>query len=141
MIEFAELCGILGQPAAAARLYAMALDASTPPAMDVRSDHRYRAACAAALAGCRRGDGANLSPAEQARWRERAREWLHEPKSPCGPASWITVHPRTAPWLLRSWRISGPIPTWPGCWTRSRRVSCRRPNARNAASFRARSTR
>ena len=48
VIEFAELCGILGQPVAAARLYAKAFDASPPPAQDVRSDHRYRAACAAA---------------------------------------------------------------------------------------------
>ena len=42
-----------------------------------RIDHRYRAACAAALAGCGRGgDDAGLSQAERARWRERAREWL-----------------------------------------------------------------
>ncbi|MGO9463665.1 MAG: protein kinase domain-containing protein [Isosphaeraceae bacterium] len=77
MVEFAELCGILGQPAAAARLYAKAFDASSPPAQDVRSDHRYRAACAAAQAGRARGaDGAGLSQEERARWRKRAREWL-----------------------------------------------------------------
>jgi tetratricopeptide (TPR) repeat protein len=76
-LEFAELCGILGQPVAAARLYAEALGASPPPALDLRTDHRYRAACAAALAGCGRGgDGVGLSPAERARWRERARAWL-----------------------------------------------------------------
>jgi serine/threonine-protein kinase len=76
-IEFAELCGIRGQPVAAARLYAEALGASPPSALGLRSDRRYRAACAAALAGCgRAGDGAGLSPAERARWRERAREWL-----------------------------------------------------------------
>ena len=76
MIEFAELCGILGQPAAAARLYAKAFDASPPPAPDVRSDQRYRAACAAAQAGRGRGDGVGLGQAERARWRQRAREWL-----------------------------------------------------------------
>ncbi len=77
MAEFAELCGILGQPAAAARLYATALDASPRPALDVRSDHRYRAACAAAQAGRVRGvDGAGLSQEEHALWRKRAREWL-----------------------------------------------------------------
>ena len=62
MFEFAELCGILGQPAAAARLYAEALDASPRLADDLHSDHRYRAACAAPLAGRGRGvNGAGLS--------------------------------------------------------------------------------
>ena len=76
-LEFAELCGILGQPVAAARLYAEALDASPRLAGDLHADHRYRAACAAALAGCGRGgDRAGLSDAERARWRQRAREWL-----------------------------------------------------------------
>ena len=51
--------------------------ASPQLAGDLHADHRYRAACAAALAGCgRAGDGANLSRAERARWRGRAREWL-----------------------------------------------------------------
>ncbi len=76
MVEFAELCAILGQPAAAARLYAKAFDASPPSAHDVRADHRYRAACAAAQAGSARGDGAGLSPEERSRWRKLAREWL-----------------------------------------------------------------
>ena len=76
-LEFAELCGILGQPVAAARLYAEALDASPQQAGNLHADHRYRAACAAALAGGRRGgDGAGLSDAERVRWRQRAREWL-----------------------------------------------------------------
>ena len=76
-LEFAELCGLLGQEVAAARLYAEALDASPRLAGDLHADHRYRAACAATLAGCGRGaDGAGLSEAEQARWRQRAREWL-----------------------------------------------------------------
>ena len=76
-LEFAELCGILGQPVAAARLYAEAFGASPRLAEDLHADHRYRAACAATLAGCGRGaDGAGLSEAERARWRKRAREWL-----------------------------------------------------------------
>ena len=76
-LEFAELCGIQGQLVAAARLYAEALAASPQPADDLHTEHRYRAACAAALVGCGRGgDGADLSQAERARWRERAREWL-----------------------------------------------------------------
>ena len=76
-LEFADLCGILGQPVAAARLYADVVAASPRPADNLRTDHRYRAACAAALAGCgRAGDGANLSRGEQVLWRGRARDWL-----------------------------------------------------------------
>jgi hypothetical protein len=37
---------------------------------------RYLGACAAALAGYGRGDWARLRPADRARWRQRAREWL-----------------------------------------------------------------
>jgi serine/threonine-protein kinase len=46
-------------------------------AADLKGGHRYNAACAAALAGCGRGeDGAKLSGAERTRWRKQAREWL-----------------------------------------------------------------
>ena len=45
-------------------------------AQDVRSDHRFRAACAAAQAGRGRGNGDGLSPEERSRWRKLAREWL-----------------------------------------------------------------
>ena len=76
-LEFAELCGLLGQEVAAARLYAEALGASPRLAGNLHTEHRYRAACAATLAGCGRGaDAAGLSEAERARWREQAREWL-----------------------------------------------------------------
>ena len=75
--EFAELCGILGQPAAAARLYAEGLDSLPRLADDLHTEHRYRAACAATLVGCGLGaSAAGLSEAERARWRQRAREWL-----------------------------------------------------------------
>jgi eukaryotic-like serine/threonine-protein kinase len=76
-LEFAELCGIRGQLVAAARLYAEALATSPQSAQDIRTEHRYRAACAAALVGCGRGGaGVDLSREERARWRGRAREWL-----------------------------------------------------------------
>jgi serine/threonine-protein kinase len=75
-LEFAELCGMLSQPAAAARLYAAAFDTGPQAGSDLGALDRYRAACAAALAGGGRGDGANLSPLEQQRWRQRARDWL-----------------------------------------------------------------
>lgn len=76
-LEFAELCGMQGRFAAAASLYADALAASPPPPGDTGSTHRYTAACAAALAGCGRGEGgATLGEADRARWRGQAREWL-----------------------------------------------------------------
>ena len=75
-LEFAELCGILGQPVAAARLYDKALAASPRLADDLHAEHRFRAACAAAQAGRGRGDGDGLRPEERARWRKLAREWL-----------------------------------------------------------------
>ena len=76
-LEFAELCGLQGQMVAAARLYAEALDASPRLAGDLHAEHRYRAACAATLAGSGRGaNAAGLSEAERAQWRQRAREWL-----------------------------------------------------------------
>jgi hypothetical protein len=41
------------------------------------SDHRYNAACAAALAGCGQGaDGADLTPARRAALRAKALGWL-----------------------------------------------------------------
>ncbi len=77
LLEFAELCDLQGQEVAAARLYAAALDASPRLAGDLHAEHRYRAACAATLAGYGRGaNAAGLSEAERVRWRRRAREWL-----------------------------------------------------------------
>jgi hypothetical protein len=76
VLEFAELCGIRGKFATVAQLYVDALETSPQLAADLRSTDRYRAACAAALAGCGRGDGADLEPAYRARWREQACEWL-----------------------------------------------------------------
>jgi serine/threonine-protein kinase len=44
---------------------------------DLNTQHRYNAACAAALAGCGQGkDAADLDDAERARWRRQALEWL-----------------------------------------------------------------
>jgi hypothetical protein len=76
-LEFAELCAMKGQYAAAAGLYADAFAAAPDLAKDLDAGHRYNAACAAALAGFGRGaDTAELSEAELARWRGQARTWL-----------------------------------------------------------------
>jgi serine/threonine-protein kinase len=76
-IDAGELCFVRNHYAAAARLYAVALAAEPGLTEDMRAGRRFNAACAAALAGCGRGDdAADLSESERARQRQQAREWL-----------------------------------------------------------------
>jgi tetratricopeptide (TPR) repeat protein/serine/threonine protein kinase len=77
-LELADFCRQLKQcPAAAVRFYTDAFTAEPKLADDLRAAHRYRAAQAAALAGCGQGkDAAGLSAAERARLRRQALEWL-----------------------------------------------------------------
>ena len=131
--EFAELCGILGQPAAAARLYAEGLDASPRLADDLHAEHRYRAACAATLVGC--GPGATL-PGRAKRSGPGGASGHGSgfgPRSPSGATCWTAVRRQIACWSPRNWRICGPILNWTGCWTAKRWTGCRRPSTRNAA--------
>jgi serine/threonine-protein kinase len=63
--------------AAAARLYADAFAAEPKRAEDLQQANRYNAACAAALAGCGKGeDAAKLGTDERARLRRQALAWL-----------------------------------------------------------------
>jgi tetratricopeptide (TPR) repeat protein len=63
--------------AATARFYAAAFNAQPALAANPPAGHRYNAGCAAALAGCGKGnDAANLTTEEQARLRQQALEWL-----------------------------------------------------------------
>jgi tetratricopeptide (TPR) repeat protein/predicted Ser/Thr protein kinase len=78
-IGFAELCNVAFQKryAAAARFYAEAFAAEPKLAEQLDDGHRYNAACAAALAGCGRGeDAAGLDEKERARLRRQALDWL-----------------------------------------------------------------
>ena len=62
---------------ASARLWAEAFQSEPKLAEDRRSQHRYNAACAAALAGCGAGrDDPPLDDAARARWRKQAIDWL-----------------------------------------------------------------
>jgi serine/threonine-protein kinase len=64
---------------ALAQLYVDAFAADPSLAGKLSSDHRYNAACAAALAAAGKGtDSANLRDAERAQWRERARQRLQD---------------------------------------------------------------
>jgi eukaryotic-like serine/threonine-protein kinase len=63
--------------AASARFYAEAFDHDAKLADDMRSAHRYNAACAAALAGCGQGnDAGKLDDKDRVRLRQQALTWL-----------------------------------------------------------------
>jgi serine/threonine-protein kinase len=63
--------------AAAARFYTAAFRDDPKLAENVKTQHRYNAACAAALAGCGRGeDAAKLDGKERSAWRKQAHTWL-----------------------------------------------------------------
>jgi serine/threonine-protein kinase len=70
-------CRFKNRTCAAAQLYAEAFAADETLADDPRFSHRCKAARAAALAGCGRGeDVAGVGEPERARWRQQARQWL-----------------------------------------------------------------
>jgi Flp pilus assembly protein TadD len=76
-LGFALLCYEKKLHAASARLWAEAFQAQPTLAEDMRLQHRYNAACAAALAGCGQGkDDPPLDDATKARWRRQAIDWL-----------------------------------------------------------------
>jgi hypothetical protein len=76
-LDAAEVCYVKQHFATAARLYAEVFEATPKVSEDLRAGHRFNAACAAALAGCGRGDdAAGLRDDERARFREHARNWL-----------------------------------------------------------------
>jgi serine/threonine-protein kinase len=76
-LTFADICTLKHLYAAAARLFAEALEADPTLGDDRQAQHRYNAACAAALAGCGRGKD-QPTPDEPARaaLRARALDWL-----------------------------------------------------------------
>jgi serine/threonine-protein kinase len=77
-LALAQLCQQLKKRyAAAARFFACAFTANPKLADDLRRQHRYNAACAAALAAAGQGEDATpLDDKERARWRRQALAWL-----------------------------------------------------------------
>jgi serine/threonine-protein kinase len=78
-LEFARLCFLRKDYAAAARFSRAAFAAEPKLAEAVAEATRYDAACAAALAGCGQGkDGTKLDERERADWRRQAIDWLRQ---------------------------------------------------------------
>ncbi len=76
-LAYARLCALKQRYTTAARLWQEAFAAEPELARQLAASHRHRAACAAALAGCGRGDeAARLDGPGRARWRRQALEWL-----------------------------------------------------------------
>jgi serine/threonine-protein kinase len=77
MVGFAQFCHRKNLHGASAWLWAAAFRAEPKLAEDMKVQHRYNAACAAALAGCGQGkDDQPLDEAAKARWRKQAIDWL-----------------------------------------------------------------
>jgi serine/threonine-protein kinase len=76
-LTFLGACQFMNRTGAVARLYADAFAAAPSLAEDLVAGHRYKAARAAAQAGCGCGeDATSLGEAQRKRWRDQAREWL-----------------------------------------------------------------
>jgi serine/threonine-protein kinase len=78
------VCQFTNRTCAAARLYADAFVTDPHLAENLRAGHRFKAARAAALAGCRLGlDGAKLGTDQRSFWRRQARDWLEADLAAC----------------------------------------------------------
>jgi serine/threonine-protein kinase len=80
-LDFATLCqqSFQSRYAASARFYTEAFAHDTKLADDMQKQHRYNAACTAALASCGQGaDAAKLDETERACLRRQALDWLRD---------------------------------------------------------------
>jgi serine/threonine-protein kinase len=76
-LQFAQRAYELARHAAAARLWQEALEADPRLGDDRQAQHRYNAACAAALAGCGQGkDDSPPSDHQKTKLRQQALDWL-----------------------------------------------------------------
>ena len=77
MLGFAQLCYEKKLQGASARFWSEAFQAQPKLIDDMQAQHRYNAACAAALAGCGQGkDDPPLDDAARTRWHKQAIHWL-----------------------------------------------------------------
>jgi tetratricopeptide (TPR) repeat protein len=104
-IELAELCVLKRLYRVAVRLYEEAFAADARLADDLRDTNRYNAACAAALAGCGRGEEAEkLDDRDRAHLRCQALSWLRADLT-----VWGRVLARSAG---RSPQVAGALRNW-----------------------------
>ena len=76
-LVFARFCYDKKLLAASARLWSEAFQSEPKLVDDMQVQHRYNAACAAALAGCGQGkDEPPLDDTAKTRWRKQAMDWL-----------------------------------------------------------------
>jgi tetratricopeptide (TPR) repeat protein len=76
-LVLAEDCNVKKLHALAAQFFAAAFTADAKLAHDLKGNHRYHAACAAALAASGAGkDAAKLTDAQRAAFRKQALDWL-----------------------------------------------------------------
>jgi serine/threonine protein kinase/Flp pilus assembly protein TadD len=76
-VELATICSNKGLNRAAARFWEQAFTGKPQLAEDLQAEHRYNAACAAALAGCSQGkDADKLDEKERAQLHRQAVDWL-----------------------------------------------------------------
>jgi serine/threonine-protein kinase len=106
-LEYARCCALTDRQAGAARLYAAGFEADPRLAANLEAGHRYSAACAAALAGC--GKGQDAGPIDQegrTRLRQQALNWLRADLTLWRKqlASWWPGKPAEAREALVYWR-------------------------------------
>jgi serine/threonine protein kinase/Tfp pilus assembly protein PilF len=95
LIGFAQLCRPPFQPnytAATVRFFRAAFGRDPKLAEDLLAEHRYNAACSAALAGCGQGkDAAKIDDKERIRLRRQALDWLRADLDAWG--RWLNKEP------------------------------------------------
>ena len=117
-LALAQMCYDTKRYAAAARLWAEALEADPKLGDDRQAQHRYNAACAAALAAA--GQGKDDPPPDEAARAEAARRRPStgsRPSWPPGPSSSNPARPRPAPSSRRRSSTGRRTPTWPASAT------------------------
>jgi Flp pilus assembly protein TadD/predicted Ser/Thr protein kinase len=101
-IELADLCSYKRLYVTSVRFFTDAFTADPKLAEDFRAGHRYRAAAAAAQAGCGRGEeAARLDARGRTRLRQQALKWLR------ADLAWVTAQRKggTPAAALRGWQI------------------------------------
>jgi tetratricopeptide (TPR) repeat protein len=100
-LAFLGICQFTDRTSASAKIYVEAFAAEPRLAEDLRAGHRYKAARAAALAGCGIGqDASKLGQIERSSWRRQALVWLRADLTEC--TKWLSAGLGSARELVRN---------------------------------------